>query len=520
VIDNQNPGCVHFLMRTGSSFDNQYTANPTIANKSFFQNHFWRMQESWGYFDTDLGWYPNAIAYVDSSARHTDDPLISQHPDWVLHDRNGNKLYIPFACGGGRCSQYAMDIGNQSYRNYWINYAQGILNIGYKGLWIDDVNLQVMTSDGYGNHVDPVDTRTGGTMTVTNWERYFADFMTQVRQAMPSAQLEHNSIWYAGSGDPGTDPYVQQEMRAANLINRERGVSDGGLTGGNGYWSLRSLLRFADQVHGAGASFDIQEFGFTGDYAPACYFLISEGSDALGNDQITPSNWPANYDVQLGAAQGTRYGWNGLIRRDFANGSVFVDSPGDPSVSADVGSGFKDVNGNNVSVLNLKAKQGAILLKANVVIVPPPPPPPVNPPPPVTGGTIADGEYRITNMLSGMLLDNHGLSHSTGTQMVQWAATGAATQSWYFMSDHQGGYMIQDVYSQLWLKDGNGKAQLDWYGNSTVKHWILQAAPGGFLIRNKGTGLLLDDAYCSLDQGNGVITWAANGGSNQIWAIQ
>ena len=34
------------------------------------------------------------------------------------------------------------------YRNWWIGQAKGLLATGYKGLWIDDVNLVMRVGDG------------------------------------------------------------------------------------------------------------------------------------------------------------------------------------------------------------------------------------------------------------------------------------------------------------------------------------------------------------------------------------
>ena len=354
-----DPGCVRFAMRTDSSFDT-YTNDPA-SYASWLNGHFWRMQTSAGYFDGKLSWFPNAWAYVDSYAVYKSSDLVSQHPEWLLHDEQGNALFIPWGCSNGSCPQYAADISNNDYRNWWIQRAQAMIAKGYKGLWIDDVNLVMQVGDGTGRTTAPVDRATGLPMTTQAWEKYFADFMTQVRQALPSAEILHNTIWYAGSGARGTDPYVQQEIKAADWINRERGVSDAGLKGDDGQWSVQEFLRFVDIVHSLGSNINIEEFSMNGEYGVAGYFLVSSGTDAFGAG-VGPNNWPAVLDVSLGNPQGARYGWNGLIRRDFANGMVLLNPPDKPTVTVNVDGSYVDSNGNAVSTVTLAGKQGIVLI--------------------------------------------------------------------------------------------------------------------------------------------------------------
>ena len=67
----------------------------------------WRMNVFSPYFDSRTGWYPNGWVYDDAYAIYAGEELASQHPEWILKDAAGNKLYIPFACSGGSCTQYA-----------------------------------------------------------------------------------------------------------------------------------------------------------------------------------------------------------------------------------------------------------------------------------------------------------------------------------------------------------------------------------------------------------------------------
>lgn len=359
ITDASNPGCAHLALRTSSSFD-IYTNNPHKFGP-WLNEHLWRMQTSTPYFNRKLSWFRNAWAYIDSYAIYQGSALLRQHPEWVLRDREGNALFIPWGCSNGTCPQYAADISSQDFRNWWIQQAKGLMATGYKGLWIDDVNLVMQVGDGYGHRVAPIDRATGRSMTTKAWEKYFADFMTQVRQALPKAEILHNSIWFAGSGARGSDPYVQQEIKAADWINRESGISDAGITGDDGPWSVQEFLRFVDIVHSLGRQIDIQEFKMNGEYGIAGYFLVSNGKDAFGAD-ITPNSWPSVLDVELGNPQGLRYGWKGLIRRDFADGIVLLNPPGKSAVTVNVEGSYVDSNGRTVSQVTLAGKQGIVLL--------------------------------------------------------------------------------------------------------------------------------------------------------------
>jgi len=42
----------------------------------------------------------------------------------------------------------------------------------------------------------------------------------------------------------------------------------------------------------------------------------------------------------------------------------------------------------------------------------------------------SDGSYTFTNLLSGLLLEDPGLSAKEGTQMDQWTAKNGANQDW------------------------------------------------------------------------------------------
>jgi hypothetical protein len=114
----QPAGRVLFARAADSSFDT-YTYAPSSTQQQWMRDHFWRMRTYAPYFDSRLTWYPAAWAYKDVYAIYTGTTLATQHPEWILRDGKGQRLYIPYACSNGTCPQYAADIGDPTFRARW-----------------------------------------------------------------------------------------------------------------------------------------------------------------------------------------------------------------------------------------------------------------------------------------------------------------------------------------------------------------------------------------------------------------
>jgi len=369
-----NNGEVRFFYRMGPSFDS-YVTNPSAETKTLINNRYDAMEVFTTFFDDKTSWYKKGFLYWDTYAIYDYEATttFAQHPDWVMRDASGNPLFIPWGCTGGKCPQYAADFGNQGYRDAWIAKAKAALAKGYYSLWIDDVNMDFRVGNGNGDFVAPIDKRTGQPMTEENWRKYMAEFMQQIRAAMPNVELLHNSIWYAGGYTAGAvrdnNPYVKQQMQAATYINIERGFNDQGLTGGgtNNAWSLQSLLAFIDRTHAMGKHVVIDNFAenhHDEEYSLAGYFLISDGYDYYGNgSHAGPTDWWKGYDTNLGKSTSDRYNWNGVLRRDFTGGMVLVNEPGASTKTIQLGSTYKNIDGASVTSVTLGPSSGAILTK-------------------------------------------------------------------------------------------------------------------------------------------------------------
>jgi Hypothetical glycosyl hydrolase family 15/Bacterial Ig domain len=358
-------GDVQFAEFTGSSTDS-YTNNPTSSQQQWMRDHWTRAVVYSSYWDSRLGWYPNGWGYLDSYAIYRTSTLATQHPDWILKDAGGNNLYIPWGCSGGVCPQYAADIGNPAWRQYFIGRVQTLAALGYKGVFIDDVNMDRNVGNGSGQQVAPIDPRTGAAMTDSQWKLYFADFLEQVRAAVPGLEIVHNSVWFAGGGaHDATQPEVVRQIRAADWVNIERGFTDGGLTGGTGSWSVFALMRYIDNVHSYGANVILMSYAgdaAAAEYNLAGYLLVSNGRDLTSTSYGSlPGSWWSAYDTDLGDAKGGRYQWNGVWRRDFTNGFVLLNEPGATAKTLSLGGTFTTSSGARVTSMTLGAASGAVL---------------------------------------------------------------------------------------------------------------------------------------------------------------
>jgi hypothetical protein len=355
-------GTIRLARGAESNFDS-YTRSPSSAQQSFMRAHYWRMRVYAPYFDSRLSWYRDGWAYQDAYAIYPSAPVATDHPDWILRDGAGNKLWIQFACGGGKCTQYAADIGNPDFRAWWIAGARNKLAAGYRGLFIDDVNMAQRVSDGYGKYTMPIDPRTGAPMSEATWQRYMADFMVQVRAALPGVEIVHNALWTVGDGTAD----LRRQLGAADYIELERGFNDAGIVGGTSKFGWQTMAGFIDRRHAAGQSVVLDGYADTAAgrvYGLANYLLLNAGGDAIANDaQSRPDAFWNGFDVDLGAALGPRYRADGVWRRDFTAGTVLVNEPGAPARTVSVGPGFHDIDGAERRTVTLGAASGAVLLR-------------------------------------------------------------------------------------------------------------------------------------------------------------
>lgn len=368
-----NAGAVNLLVNAKTRFD-PWTESPSVADQEIMTELYDWMVVYSPYFDERLQWYPNGLAYIDLYAIYKDserDDRAEKHPEWVLKDSDGKRLFIDWGCEDGTCPQWAADVGNPEFRSDFISRVDHLLARGYPGIVIDDVNLLWRISNSDGDTVTPIDPRTGDEMTLEAWRSYVVELVELVRDTFPEAKIMHNAIWYADS-PAHTDELIRRQTAAADWIMLERGATDGGLEGGTDKYSLAAFMEFSDFAEAAGTgvllldedanSVEEQVFNL------AVYFLMSSGNDLVSTEdypEIAPGSVWDGFLIDLGEALDVRSKWEGLWRRDFTGGVVLVNEPGAPARSISLEGNYTTIEGEPITTVDLGPREAVILLNTN-----------------------------------------------------------------------------------------------------------------------------------------------------------
>jgi len=337
-----------------------------------FMNENYESMVVWEpYWDNRLDDFSDAVVYRDAYAMKVDpekDSRFTEHPEWVLRDSAGNPTYIPFGCSNG-CPQYAADLGNPEFVADWIAGVQEFVDRGYTGLYIDDVNLIWRIGDVNGNPVIPIDPQTGAPMTQGVWRSNVVDFVETVREAFPDIQIWHNAIWYADSPELGNSK-IRRQIEAADVIHLERGMNDPGLKAGTSKFGMQTFMAYIDRVHELGANvalldthadtLDEQWFNLAG------YFLINDGNDLISTeswDLVSPDNFFAGFDIDIGHAMGPREVVDATIQREFTDGLVIMNEPRADQVTVELDQTWKRQDGTSVSSVTLDGGEAIVLMR-------------------------------------------------------------------------------------------------------------------------------------------------------------
>lgn len=323
------------------------------------------------YWDSRLASYSDVTVYRDSYAIkvNTDkDSRSVDHPEWILRDAADNPAYIPFGCSSG-CPQFAADVGNQAYRDDWIATIQSWVDKGYRGLFIDDVNYLWRFSDVNGGDIEPIDPRTGEVLTLGDWQRYMTEFLEQVRATFPDIEIWHNAIWYADS--PGfANPLIDRQIRAADVIQLERGMNDNGLKSGTSKFGMQTFMGFIDRVHANGANvglLDENAVDATGQwYNIAGGLLVNDGGDHVTTEDwelIAPTGLFPGYLTDLGHALGPRQVVDGTIQREFTGGLVVMNEPRSDPVTVTLDGEWITPDGATVTEVSLGTREAIVLTR-------------------------------------------------------------------------------------------------------------------------------------------------------------
>lgn len=332
----------------------------------------------------------------------------------VLRNATGQFCYIPYP-RGGPYPRKAGDIGDTTFRSNRLNYIVNKLAAypDYAGVLIDDVNLDLSRvacgsdtapkCDLVSTTLCPQDPRTGTLMTNANWRRYFAEWMEQIRAAVPSKYIAHNTIWYLPFE---TDLYIDREVRAANAIEMEQGFVDSGLTGGSvsSTYSWLRKMAFVDYVHARNVMVWDEDTSQTTAalqiYGYANFLLMNSGNDYYQPwyQSNPPDDWTV-YGADMGQATSARYTWNTLERRDFTSGFALVNRPQQSTITVSLGGTYRNLQtGQLQSSVTLAAREGVVF--QTVASSPPPPP---SPPPPSQSPLPSPDNYKYLYIVTSDL---------------------------------------------------------------------------------------------------------------------
>jgi hypothetical protein len=326
----------------------------TPGDLAWTRAHIWRMHGT-------TAWDP-ATTWIRRSAYALDATTAAAHPDWVLKDAFANQLYLG--------TSFAADFGNPGFRAWWIGQLTA-QSAGAAGVYVDDVAMERRAYYVGGASASVRDPRTGTTMTEANWQRYMADFMVELRAALPVAEIVHDVVWY--EGDARVD--IQRELAAATAV----AIENPSTTGASGTYGWETLAAYVERRQAAGTRVILDSYADAPAarlYGLATALLLDGGALALGNDAWTAqSRYWTGYGVALGSPTGARVAWSGVWRRDFAGGVVLVNPPGNVSRAVALGAGFVDLDGVAQDQLTL-APGTAAVLRAVPVATPTPIPTP------------------------------------------------------------------------------------------------------------------------------------------------
>lgn len=349
---------------------------PSGLAQAFSRARYWRVSAFTPYFDGRLSY--TAGAWAHQSAFALDAADATANPSWVLHDVYGNQLYL----GAGR---YAADFGNAAFRAWWITRAQARLALGYRGVFVDDVLMERRTTTAGGALRNPIDPRTGWTMSEASWQGYMADFMGAVRVALPGAEIVHDVIWHKGDANGA----LRRQLDAATVISVRGAFNDPIVVAGTGRYGWQSLAGYVERQQARGIGVLLDGAATTPAarlYGRANQLLVDGGWTAIANDAATaPGAFWTGYDLDLGAPAGPRT-WTGAVwRRDFARGLVLVNEPGRPAQTVALPAAHRDLDGVARESVTLPGGSAAILVPA------PTPPPTPTPEPPTSTNEPAPG---------------------------------------------------------------------------------------------------------------------------------
>jgi hypothetical protein len=278
---------------------------------------------------------------------------------------------ILMTTAGGRCwqqyfngSRYLADVTQQDVQDEIIARLQALVaDSAFDGVYIDVAEAWLPNAEDCP-----------GTPAVSNsaWLAAWA-ILSERMQNEVDGPLILNSQYFTWQNLISTSAANADRFWAApDQIEIEFGWVYG-RHGENTLSGWNEKINYINRVHSLGTGIFDQDYENGNNDMPikgekfglAMSLLTSNGSDYYGtfNHDGHGSAFFPGYNADLGAATGSFYHWNGLQRRDFANGFVLVNPGGEPTRSASLGATFTDLWGTTASSVTLGGADGAVFLR-------------------------------------------------------------------------------------------------------------------------------------------------------------
>ncbi len=309
-----------------------------------------------------------ALTYVDFFvfSNGTSSYLPNANMSMVLKGTSGEYCYqYWFGPSRGGTPRFMMDITRSDVRAHIVSTMQNLLaTTPTDGLYLD------VTEPYLPAGVE------GCNPSVSN-SQYFDGWIAlmQALDGLPGPLAGNTQPTHVEGMSGVTQAQKDALFRAIDLSENEHGwilnnTSTGGLSGWN------QMVNHINYLHSLGTGIIIQEYspGFNQcesvmssaqeKYSLAMQFLVQNELDyysTFSRDGRCDAGFNPVYNSDLGNATGASYTWNGLQRRDFANGTTLVNNPGGGSVTVSLGGNYQTLWDETVSSVTLGERQGTVL---------------------------------------------------------------------------------------------------------------------------------------------------------------
>ncbi|MHB1342842.1 MAG: putative glycoside hydrolase [Thermoleophilia bacterium] len=292
----------------------------------------------------------------------TGENINSNHPDWFLKDASGNRIVFQYYSG---IDFYAMDWGNQAWRDYWVAQALGrVQALGFDGLFLDD-----LYTHPWGEIDRPLLNYTSESQLQAAVRGFLANTFTKTKAADSKLLVIGNLVdhlWFPG--------LFADWLKVSDGLMDEQFVHVGestttGYKSIEDWWKLQlDEVTVAEQMgkralfisHGATTDYETMLFGY------GSYMLAAGGNGRYYHElggSLSTATWFDLWARDLGAAQGSyTVGSDGLYSRNFAGGKVIVNPSKSTTRTVSV-SGYVNEGGTAVNSVTLAPHRAVFLFK-------------------------------------------------------------------------------------------------------------------------------------------------------------